>query len=42
MVDKGDVIGLLGQIDSRKGPRLYFEIRKAGANLDPLKWLKVN
>lgn len=42
MVDKGDVIGLLGQIDSRKGPRFYFEIRKAGANLDPLRWLKVN
>lgn len=42
MVDKGDVIGLLGQIDSRIGPRLYFEIRKAGVNLDPLRWLKVN
>lgn len=42
MVNKGDVIGLLGQSGSLMGPRLYFELREAGKNLDPLKWLKVN
>ena len=42
MVEEGDVIGLLGQSGSLLGPRLYFEVRKAGKNLDPIKWLKVN
>ena len=42
MVEKGDVIGLLGQSGSLMGPRLYFEVREAGKNLDPIKWLKVN
>lgn len=41
-VEKGDVIGLLGETGSLEGPRLYFEMRKAGNHLDPLKWLKVN
>jgi len=42
MVEKGEVIGLLGETGSFSGPRLYFEIRRAGTNLDPLKWVKVN
>ena len=42
VVGKGDVIGLLGQSGSLSGPRLYFEIREGGKNLNPLKWLKVN
>ena len=42
MVEKGEVIGLLGETGSLEGPMLYFEMRKAGTNLDPLKWLKVN
>jgi septal ring factor EnvC (AmiA/AmiB activator) len=42
MVDTGTIIGLLGDTGSLVEPRLYFEIRRGGANLDPLKWLKVN
>jgi len=42
MIEEGDVIGLLGQSGSLSGPRLYFEVRKAGKNLDPIKWLKVH
>ena len=42
MVEEGDVIGLLGQSGSLLGPRLYFEVREGGKNLDPIKWLKVN
>lgn len=42
MVRKGEVIGLLGESESLAGPRLYFEIRNGGTNLDPMKWLKVH
>lgn len=42
MVERGDLIGILGQTDGFSGPRLYFEMRWAEANLDPLKWLKVD
>jgi septal ring factor EnvC (AmiA/AmiB activator) len=41
MVDEGEVIGYLGEPESAVKPRLYFEIREGGSNLDPLKWLKV-
>ncbi|MDY7037319.1 MAG: peptidoglycan DD-metalloendopeptidase family protein [Thermodesulfobacteriota bacterium] len=41
-VEKGEVIGLLGQTGSLEGPGLYFEMRRGGTNLDPLKWLKVD
>ena len=41
MVGEGEVIGFLGQPESSTNPRLYFEIRKGGSNLDPLKWVKV-
>jgi septal ring factor EnvC (AmiA/AmiB activator) len=36
------VIGLLGQANIFSGSRLYFEMRRAGINLDPLKGLKVD
>lgn len=41
IVEGGEVIGLVGQTDLLKGPRIYFEMRKAGTPVDPLKWLKV-
>jgi septal ring factor EnvC (AmiA/AmiB activator) len=40
LVKAGDVIGLVSGNGSANGGMLYFEIRKAGRNLDPLKWLK--
>lgn len=42
VVDTGEVIGLAGHIGSSKETRLYFEIRRAGREVDPLKWLKAN
>ncbi len=42
MVQEGETIGLLGDSESLAGPRLYFEIRNGGTNLDPMKWLKVH
>ena len=38
----GEVIGLLGQTGLIDRPLLYFEIRRAGDNLDPLVWLKLH
>ena len=38
-VEKGDVIALVGDTGSIKGPHLYFEVRKKGVPLDPLNWL---
>jgi septal ring factor EnvC (AmiA/AmiB activator) len=42
MVKAGDVIGSLGRAPSARQARLYFEIRKGGGNLDPLRWLKLH
>jgi murein hydrolase activator len=42
VVEKGEVIGFLKHSGPSNEARLYFEIRKAGKSLDPLKWLKVN
>jgi len=42
MVEKGEIIGQIGETGLTAGPALYFEIRKGDSNLDPLKWLKVN
>jgi septal ring factor EnvC (AmiA/AmiB activator) len=39
-VGRGERIGSVGDSDSLKGSRLYFEIRKDGKPLDPLTWLK--
>ena len=41
VVEGGEVIGLAGHHGPSKMPRLYFEVRRAGKNLDPLEWLKV-
>ncbi len=38
-VRTGEVIGLVGDTGSLKGPCLYFEIRQRGKPLDPLEWL---
>ena len=40
VVEGGEVIGFAGPSGSSNGSRLYFEIRKAGKSVDPLKWLK--
>ncbi len=40
VVEGGEIIGSAGRNGSSNGGRLYFEIRRAGKNLDPLKWLK--
>ena len=42
VLKEGESIGLVGRNGSSKKGRLYFEIRRAGKNLDPLKWLKVH
>lgn len=42
MVEKGEVIGLLGHTGPFERPQLYFELRRGGTPLDPLKWVKVD
>ncbi len=42
LVERGETIGLLGNNGSSGDAGLYFEIRRGGVNLDPMKWLKVN
>ena len=42
LLEKGDVIALVGDTGSIKGPHLYFEVRKKGVPLDPLNWLAYN
>jgi septal ring factor EnvC (AmiA/AmiB activator) len=42
MVKRGDIIGLLGDAGPSEKPQLYFEIRRAGTPLDPLRWVKVH
>lgn len=41
LVAVGDTIGLLAGNGSSENKKLYFEIRRGGENLDPLKWLKL-
>lgn len=38
-VRSGDVVALVGDTGSLKGPCLYFEIRQRGQPLDPMEWL---
>ncbi|MEW5805895.1 MAG: peptidoglycan DD-metalloendopeptidase family protein [Acidobacteriota bacterium] len=38
-VEKGFLIGKIGDSASLKGPYLYFEIRDNGSAIDPMKWL---
>jgi septal ring factor EnvC (AmiA/AmiB activator) len=42
MVKENEVIGLLGDAGPSENPQLYFEIRRAGTPLDPLRWVKVH
>ena len=42
VVKQGEVIGLAGRNRISKGAGFYFEIRRGGKNLDPIKWLKIN
>lgn len=39
IVQKGDVVALVGDTGSLKGPHLYFEVRQKGIPLDPLNWV---
>lgn len=39
LVEKGDVIALVGDTGLAKGPNLYFEVRQKGMPLNPLNWL---
>jgi septal ring factor EnvC (AmiA/AmiB activator) len=39
VVRAGEVVALVGDTGSLKGPCLYFEIRQRGKPLDPLEWL---
>jgi len=38
-VEEGEVIALVGDTDSLRGPLLYFEIRHLGQPVNPLEWL---
>jgi septal ring factor EnvC (AmiA/AmiB activator) len=40
-VKKGEVIALVGDTDSSKGPHLYFEIRYQGKPQNPMDWLAI-
>jgi septal ring factor EnvC (AmiA/AmiB activator) len=42
VVGAGDVIGAVGLAGPSNGHRLYFEIRRAGQNLNPFEWLNIN
>lgn len=39
-VGKGDVVAAVGDVDSAKGPALYFEIRHQGKPVDPGGWVR--
>jgi len=39
-VAKNEVLGSVGELDSAKGPMLYFEIRYQGKPVDPAPWFR--
>lgn len=39
-VDRNEVIGSVGDVDSPQGPMLYFEIRYQGKPVDPGQWFR--
>lgn len=39
IVSQGEIIALVGNLGSLKGPCLYFEIRHQGKPQDPLQWI---
>lgn len=41
-VNRGDTIAKAGSTGNSTGPHLHFEVRKNGAYVDPLPWLKGN
>ena len=41
-VKQGEVIALVGDTDSIKGPHLYFEIRHQGKPQNPMDWLAIS
>ncbi|MBW2147384.1 MAG: peptidoglycan DD-metalloendopeptidase family protein [Deltaproteobacteria bacterium] len=40
-VSEGELIGLVGETGSLKGPCLYFEIRHHGVPVNPLEWIRI-
>jgi septal ring factor EnvC (AmiA/AmiB activator) len=39
-VSRGSVVAAVGDVDSAKGPALYFEIRHQGKPVDPATWVR--
>lgn len=39
-VSRGDTVASVGDVDSTRGPVLYFEIRHQGKPLDPAGWIR--
>lgn len=39
-IGKGDALAVVGDVDSSKGPALYFEIRHQGKPVDPAGWVR--
>jgi murein hydrolase activator len=39
-VARGEVVALVGDMDSNRGPALYFEIRYQGKPVDPAGWVR--
>jgi septal ring factor EnvC (AmiA/AmiB activator) len=39
-IAKGDTVAVVGDVDSAKGPALYFEIRHQGKPVDPSGWVR--
>lgn len=40
MVKRNEVLATVGDVDSPRGPMLYFEIRYQGKPIDPLPWVR--
>ena len=39
-VSKNEVLASVGDVDSTRGPMLYFEIRYQGKPVDPAPWFR--
>ena len=37
---RNEVLGLVGDTGSLRGPFLYFELRESGEPVDPSRWLR--
>jgi murein DD-endopeptidase MepM/ murein hydrolase activator NlpD len=40
-VERGDVVGAVGSSGRSTGPHLHYEVRRDGAAMDPLRFIKV-